>query len=166
MDKTSLINRRTIVLLFFFIATAIISVFMLFHQPPKQVADDINSYIKLPTSTPAALVFNKSEITSLHNLVHNEKDIGQINVKYTDDKHMIFSDLYVVKNIDGKDIILYKITKDGFFRLGQEEFTFDSAEIGGFGGYELVFIGNDFFYCSGNWSRSETTFATRFNFLG
>ena len=77
--------------------------------------------------------------------MHNGKDIGQIDVKYIDDQHTVFSDLYVAKNIAGKNIILYKITRDGFFRLGQVEFTFDAAKIGGFGGYELVFIGNDFF---------------------
>jgi hypothetical protein len=77
--------------------------------------------------------------------VYNGKDIGQINVKYIDNNHAIFSDLYVVKNIDGKNVIIYKITQDGFFRLGQDELTFDAAKIGGFGGYGLVFVGNDFF---------------------
>ena len=90
-------------------------------------------------------MFNKGEITSIRNFGHNGKDIGQINVKYVDDKHTIFPDLYVAKNIVGKNIILYKITQDGFFRLGQIEFAFDTAKIGGFGGYELVFVGNDFF---------------------
>jgi hypothetical protein len=145
MDKTSLEKRRTIVLVLIFIATAIVSTLILFHQPTESVSDNSSNYIKLPTSTPAALVLNKSEITAVRNLAHNGKDIGQINVKYIDNGHAVFSDLYVVKNIEGKNIILYKITQDGFYRLGQDEFTFNAAKIGGFGGYQLVFIGNDFF---------------------
>jgi hypothetical protein len=97
------------------------------------------------TSSLSAITLNKDEVSFLHSLVHKGEDIGQIVVKYTDSKHVIFSELYVVKKINGNYNILYKISQDGFFRFDGEEFQFDANKLGGFGGYRLVFLGNDFF---------------------
>jgi hypothetical protein len=108
---------------------------------PKAQDDKLAS----STSSLSAIALQRDEIYFVHNLVHKGEDIGQIAVKYTDSKDVVFSDLYVVKNIDGKNIILYKTTRDGFFRLDGEDFQFDLNKLGGFGGYQLVFLGNDFF---------------------
>jgi hypothetical protein len=97
------------------------------------------------TSSLSAITLKKDEVSFLHSLVHKGEDIGQIVVKYTDSKHVIFSELYVVKKINGNYNILYKISQDGFFRFDGEEFQFDANKLGGFGGYRLVFLGNDFF---------------------
>lgn len=139
----SFFSKRKIITLFCLCVGAIVVFFVTSRSSLATLVS--GQCVTLPTSTPDTLVFNKNEITSVRNLVHNGKDIGQIYVKYVDNEHTIFSDLYVVENLEGKNNILYKITQEGFFRLGQNEFTFDAAKIGGFGGYELAFIGNDFF---------------------
>ena len=71
--------------------------------------------------------------------------IGDIYVRFTDKSRNIFSDLIVSRNVDGKNLILYRVTKDGFFRFGEQEFGFDEKEFGGFLGYVTPLIGNDFF---------------------
>ncbi|GEM_PF-2773087 len=103
-----------------------------------------NNSIALPNVTPKVLTFNRDEVFNVWELKHKGSSIGQINVKYSNKDHIIFSELYVTRNIDGKDIILYKINEGGFFRFGDRDLGFDSKKYGGFLGYRLLLIGNDF----------------------
>ena len=117
-----------------------------------------DSNIELSHRSPSVLTFKKDEIFNAGELKSDGNIVGRVNVKYIDTKRSIFSEMYIIKNIDGKDYVLYTLKLDGFFELaiaymkqdgffhsGDKDIVFVPKEYGGFLGYHLVFIGNDFF---------------------
>jgi hypothetical protein len=86
-------------------------------------------------------VFNKDDITLAGTLKTSDGSIlGEIYVTYID--RNVFSSLYISKEVDNKNIIVYKINSDGFFNtLGREQ---EISNIN-FYGYEFTRIEKDAF---------------------
>ncbi|SRR6266481_5042677 len=103
--------------------------------------------VHTPTTTTTLVAsFKEDEITRVGELKYNGTTyVGDIYVRYTDKSRGIFSDLIVSRDVEGKNIILYKLTKDGFFRFGERDIGFNEKEFGGFLGFIAPLIGNDFF---------------------
>ena len=106
-----------------------------------------NVEIAAPTTTPIlAASFKEDEITKVGELRYNGSAyIGDVYVRYTDKRRNIFSDAIVSREENGKNIILYRLNKEGFFKFGEPDVSFNEKEFGGFLGYITPLMGNDFF---------------------
>lgn len=87
------------------------------------------------------ITLNQNDVTLVKTLKTPDGTIlGNVNVTYiTKD---VFTALYIVKEIDGKNIVLYKINSDGFFNtLGKEE----AVSKNNFYGYQFALIKDNYF---------------------
>jgi hypothetical protein len=99
-----------------------------------------------PTTTPNhRLSFNWSEITKAGELKFEGNYVADLNVRFIDKEHGRFSDLLVTRKIDGISRVLYSVSRDGMYSFGEPDRLFIEDEYGGFGGYQLHLIANDFF---------------------
>jgi len=112
------------------------------------------------TDTHPKLTFNQSDITLVKTLKTSDGTIlGNVNVTYIAEG--VFTSLYIVKEVDGKNIIIYKINENGFFNvLGKEQ----AISKDNFYGYEFALVRDDYFVlhlvsANGNGASDDDTIA-------
>jgi len=138
---------------------AIILVFVYFSQKHNEYRTD-----RQQTDNHPKLTFNEDEVTLIKTLRTQDGTLlGDITVtglhsappdpssgRKLDDT---FTALYIVKKVDGKDIILYKINRDGFFNTRGKEMEFAQQS---FYGYQFARIYEDHFIVHGLANNGKT----------